>query len=221
MDKYIRGISKNARFFIADTTELVKRAGEIHDCNGDALALFGKFLTAGIFMGATLKGKDILTLSTQTDGLVPKMAVTADSYGNIKGYLKIFQGNEDEHSEFLGDGTLSVIKDIGLKEPYVGISEMKNNDLAKDIAYYYFTSEQTPTVISLGVSFGLDGQVEFAGGFMVQLFPEADENFIESLEKKISMIIGFTELRKGGMTLERIANLLYEDTESTENEKLV
>lgn len=228
MDRIIRGISKNARFFLVDSTEIVRAASEIHKCTPGAISAFGRFLTAGIIMGATLKGEDKLTLRTETDGLVGKMLLTVDGSGDIKGYmqnpgaiLSTVQSSYGTLKDFIGKGTLNVIKDMGLKDPYVGIAEMNTGDIANDLAYYYYTSEQVPSVISLGVSFTKEGEIDFAGGYMVQLLPDADDDFITKLEEKIKMIKSFTELRKGGMDLERILKLIYEDITDETHEKLI
>jgi molecular chaperone Hsp33 len=228
MDRIVRGISKNARFFLLDTTEVVKKAQEIHQCTPGAIATFGRFLTAGLIMGATLKGDDLLTLRTTTDGLVGQMLLTVDPFGNIKGYLEnpnailpAVQQSYGTLSDFLGKGTLTVIKDMGLKEPYSGLSEMKSGDMANDLAYYYFVSEQVPSVISLGVSFTEEGEIDFAGGYMVQLLPDSEESFIAALEEKIKIMRNFTDLRKGGMNLERILKLIYEDINDENHKKLI
>ncbi|MGL6064981.1 MAG: Hsp33 family molecular chaperone HslO [Fusobacteriaceae bacterium] len=224
MDRIIRGISENARFIIADTTEIVKKSSEIHSCTPGAVAGFGRFLTAGVLMGATLKGEDILSLRTETDGLLGQMLLTVNSKGNIKGYLEnpgatLSAERESTISTFIGKGVLRVIKDMGLKKPYIGVSEMNSGDIAQDIAYYYYTSEQIPTVISLGVSFDKEGNIAYAGGYMIQILPNANEDFIKKLENKISIMKSFTELRRGGMELERIINLIYEDIDDESGEK--
>lgn len=227
MDRMIRGVSKNARFFVVETTEIVREALAMHECTPGAIYTFGKFLTAGIIMGATLKGEDVLTLRTDTNGLVGQMLLTVNSSGDIKGYVQnpgaqyLAVSEENKVSDFLGTGSLRVIKDMGLKDPYVGISEMNTGDIAQDIAYYYYVSEQVPSVISLGVSLDKEGNVTCAGGFMIQLLPGADEEFITKLEEKLKAIRGFSELRAGGMDLERIIKLIYEDMEDEKGEALV
>ncbi|MGL5122901.1 MAG: Hsp33 family molecular chaperone HslO [Fusobacteriaceae bacterium] len=226
MDRMIRGISENARFIVADTTEIVKKSSEIHSCTPGAVAGFGRFLTAGILMGATLKGEDILSLRTETEGLLGQMLLTVNSKGEIKGYLEnpgatLSAERESNLSTFIGKGILRVIKDMGLKKPYIGISEMNNGDIAQDIAYYYYTSEQIPTVISLGVSFDKEGNIINAGGYMIQILPNAAEEFIEKLENKISIMKNFTALRRGGMDLERIINLIYEDIDDESGKKKI
>lgn len=227
MDRIVRGVSKNARFFVTDTTEIVREALVMHECTPGAIYAFGKFLTAGIIMGATLKGEDVLTLRTDTDGLVGQMLLTVNAGGDIKGYIQnpgaqyLTVKEDNKATDFVGTGALRVIKDMGLKDPYVGISDMTTGDIAQDIAYYYYTSEQVPSVISLGVSLDKEGNVKHAGGFMIQLLPGADEDFITKLEEKLKAMRSFTELRAGGMDLERIVKLIYEDMEDEKGEALV
>ena len=227
--RIIRGVSKNARFFVINSTDVVQKALEIHKCSPTAIAGFGRFLTAGLIMGASLKGDDKLSLITDTDGPVNNMVVTADANGHIKGYLSNPQVdlplkpivNQPDVANLIGKGSLRVIKDMGLKEPYCGLSEIQTGEIATDIAYYYVTSEQTPTVIALGVDLQDEKTVRSAGGYMVQLFPGADEKFIDLLEAKIKAIRNVTELFKGGMDLERIVKLLYEDMSDETYQKLV
>lgn len=227
--RIIRGVSKNARFFVINSTDVVQEALEIHKCSPTAIAGFGRFLTAGLIMGASLKGDDKLSLITDTDGPVNNMVVTADANGHIKGYLSNPQAdlplkpivNQPDVANLIGKGSLRVIKDMGLKEPYCGLSEIQTGEIATDIAYYYVTSEQTPTVIALGVDLQDEKTVRSAGGYMVQLFPGADEKFIDLLEAKIKAIRNVTELFKGGMDLERIVKLLYEDMSDETYQKLV
>lgn len=224
----IRGVSKNARFFLVDTTEVVQEALDIHKCSPTAIAAFGRLLTAGVIMGMSLKGDDLLTLTTSTDGLLSHMTVTANGHGGVKGYMSNPEANlpptptgKPDVANLVGKGSLRVIKDMGLKEPYIGLSEINSGEIAEDIAYYYVTSEQTPTVIALGVDLKDNNTVRSAGGYMVQLFPDADEKFIDLLEEKIRAIRNITELFKGGMDLERILKLLYEDMTDENHEKLV
>ncbi|WP_163470138.1 Hsp33 family molecular chaperone HslO [Fusobacterium sp. IOR10] len=225
----IRGTSKNARFFIVDSTKIVQEALDIHKCSPTGINAFGRFLTAGLIMGGTLKGDDLLSIITDTDGLVNQMVVTANGKGEVKGYLNNPTAdlpckqlsNKADVANLIGKGTLRVIKDMGLKEPYSGLSEILSGEIAEDIAYYYVTSEQIPTVIALGVELSDEKTVKVAGGYMVQLFPDADEKFIDLLEKKIKAMRNVTELLKGGMDLERIAKLIYEDMDDENYEKLI
>ncbi len=228
MGKLLRGSSKNARFFIVDTKDIVQEALDIHKCSPTAIKAFGRLLTGAVMMGETLKGDDLLTLRTNTDGLLKQMLVTTDANGDIKGYLsdpevdlEIKDGVIPTVGDLVGKGTLTVIKDMGLKEPYVGVSQMISGEIGEDIAYYYYTSEQTPSVVVLGVSLGPDMRVKNAGGYMIQLLPNASESFISKLEEKIQAMRPMTELLAGGMSLKRIAKLLYEDMESEDELALV
>lgn len=228
MGKLIRGVSKNARFFVVDSTDVVQEALNIHKCSPTVIDAFGRLLTAGIIMGSTLKGKDILTLRTDTDGELNTMLVTADAEGGVKGYVSnpsadvpLKDNGKSDVAKLVGKGVLKIIKDMGLKEPYVGLSEMNSGEIAQDIAYYYYNSEQIPTVIALGVKLKDEHTVAYAGGYMVQLLPDAQEWFIDALERKIGAIRPMTELMAGGMDIERIAKLLYEDMDSEDHNKLV
>lgn len=227
MSRLIRGVSKNARFVLVDTKDIVQEALDIHKCSPIAISAFGRLLSAGVMMGATLKGNDILTLRTMTDGPLSSMVVTVDNNG-VKGYvsnpeadLPAKENGQPDVQGLVGRGTLNVIKDLGLKDPYVGVSTIESGEIAYDIAYYYVTSEQTPTVIALGVDLENETTVRSAGGYMIQLLPDAEESFIVELEKKIGAIRSVTELFKGGMDIERILHLLYEDMNDETHEKLV
>lgn len=227
MSRLIRGISKNTRFVLVDTKDIVQEALNIHRCSPTVISAFGRLLSAGVMMGATLKGNDVLTLRIMTDGLLSSMVVTVDKDG-VKGYvsnpevdLPAKENGQPNVQELVGKGTLNVIKDLGLKDPYVGVSTIESGEIAYDIAYYYVTSEQTPTVIALGVDLENETTVRSAGGYMIQLLPDAEESFIVELEKKIEAIRNVTELFKGGMDLERILHLLYEDMNDETHEKLI
>lgn len=228
MGKLLRGSSKNARFFIVDTKDIVQEALDIHKCSPTAIKAFGRLLTGAVMMGATLKGDDLLTVRTNTDGLLNQMLVTTDADGNVKGYLsnpevdlELKDGEVPKVGDLVGRGTLTVIKDMGLKEPYVGVSQIVNGEIGEDIAYYYYTSEQTPSVVVLGVSLGPDMRVKNAGGYMIQLLPDASDNFITKLEAKIKAMRPMTELLAGGMSLKRVAKLIYEDMDSENDLALI
>lgn len=228
MGKLIRGVSKNARFFVVDTTDIVQKAQDIHKCSPTAIDAFGRLLTAGVIMGSTLKGKDILTLRTDTNGQLNNMVVTADADGGVKGYLSnpsvdvpLKDNGKSDVGGLVGKGILKIIKDMGLKEPYIGLSEINSGEIAQDLAYYFYNSEQTPTVIALGVKLKNESTVEYAGGYMIQLLPDAEDSFITALEQKIGAIRPMTELMAGGMDIKRIAKLLYEDMTDENMERLV
>ena len=217
MGKLIRGLSKNARFFVADTTDVVQKAMDIHKYDIYSGDIFGKFCTLATLMGATLKGNDKLTIRTDTEGFIKNIIVNSDSEGNIKGYLV---NETSDNYDSLGKGMMRIIKDMGLKEPYTAISDIDYSKLANDISYYFYNSEQIPTVIAFAMEFTNDNKVLCAGAYMVQLLPNADEEFITKLERKIEAIKPMNELMKGGMSLEKIVNLLYDDMDR-EDDSLV
>ena len=217
MGRLVRGTSKNARFFIADTTDIVQEAAAIHKYDKYSMEVFGKFCTLAVLMGATLKGEDKLTIRTDTEGYIKNIVVNSDASGNIKGYLV---NTDAENVEHLGKGMMRIIKDMGLKEPYVAITDIDYTNLPNDISAFFYNSEQVPTVISIAGQCTNDGKILCAGAFMVQLLPNADESFITKLEQKVQAIRPMNELMLGGMTLEQIANLLYDDMD-TEDDSLV
>ena len=214
MGRLIRGTSKNARFFIADTTDIVQEAATIHKYDKYSMEVFGKFCTLAVLMGATLKGEDKLTIRTDTEGYIKNIVVNSDASGNIKGYLT---NTDAENVEHLGKGMMRIIKDMGLKEPYVAITDIDYTNLPNDISAFFYNSEQVPTVISIAGQCTNDGKILCAGAFMVQLLPNADESFITKLEQKVQAIRPMNELMLGGMTLEQIANLLYDDMDTEDN----
>lgn len=230
MAKIIRGISKNARFWVIDSTDIVQKAQDIHNMSPTAIAAFGRLLTAGAMMGTNLKGNDLLTLRIDSEGPVKQIIVTSNNSGNVKGYVAntaadapLKENGQPDVGAIVGPGMLRVIKDMGLQnaEPYIGLATLQTGEIAEDLAYYYYTSEQTPTVIGLGVSLNKDLGVNHAGGFMIQLLPDAEDNFITKLEEKIKAIRPVTELLEGGMDPNRIAKLLYEDMSEEDQDALI
>ena len=150
MAKLIRGVSKNARFWVIDSKDIVQKAENIHEMSPTAIAAFGRLLTAGAIMGTNLKGEDILTLRIDSEGPMSQMVVTATSSGDVKGYvnnptadLPLKENGQPDVSGLIGPGTLRVIKDMGLRnaDPYMGISKLQTGEIAEDIAYYLYTSE--------------------------------------------------------------------------------
>ena len=233
--KLIRGTSKCARFFVCDTTEIVKEAKRIHNTDPVAATLFGKLLTVTAMMGKDLKGdKDLITLKINGNGPYGNMFATGNKEGEVKGYVgaveeeKInrlinkngeFITDEKGQIKFIGDGTLQVIRDMGLKKPFVGLTHIAGEDIADTMAHYFLISEQIKSVVALGVKLSEDGnKVEKAGGYIIELLPGVEENFIDKLEDKLRQIRSITELLSGGFTPERIVELLYEDISVAEEE---
>lgn len=226
MSYLLRAITenKNARIFCVDTKDIVQKAQDIHKCSGTAIAALGRLLTAGVIMGAELKSDGgLVTIKFEGDGPLKGMLVTADEKGNIKGYvgnpladLPITANNKLDVGGIVGKGTIRVIKDLGMKQPYVGLSNIETGEVAEDLAYYYYQSEQVASVIALGVLVNPDLSIKRAGGFMIQLLPEATDEYIKKLEERISMIKPVTALLEGGMGPEEILNLLTEEIEGYE-----
>ena len=180
------------RAFAATTKDLVEYARAAHNTSPVATAALGRLLTAGTMMGPMMKGEqDLLTLKIQGDGPIQGITVTADSMGNVKGYV----GNPEvmlppnakgklDVAGAVGIGVLSVIKDIGLKEPYVGQTILVSGEIAEDLTYYYATSEQTPSCVALGVLINKTNTVRQAGGFILQLMPGASEEVVSALDTR-------------------------------------
>lgn len=163
-------------------------------------------------MGSMMKGDaDLLTIQIKADGPMGGLTVTSDSHGNVKGYVNnpsvIVPNTKDgklDVASAVGIGVLSVIKDIGLKEPYVGDTILITSEIADDLTYYFATSEQVPSSVGLGVLMSKDNTVKEAGGFIIQLLPDASEEIVSRLEKKIGEIKSVTEMMENGMTPEMI-----------------
>lgn len=200
------------RAFAATSREFVEYARKIHGTSPVATAALGRLLTAGVMMGSMMKGeKDIITLQIKGSGPIGGITVTADSKGNVKGYAYnpevLIHANEKGKLDVggaLGAGILSVIKDMGLKEPYVGQTHLVSGEIAEDLTYYFASSEQVPSVVALGVLMNKENTVRRAGGFIIQLMPFAEEKIIERLEKKINEISSITSLLDQEMTPEMI-----------------
>ena len=170
-------------------------------------------------MGTMMKGeKDLLTLQVQCQGPAQGLTVTADSMGHVKGFPKVAQvdlppndlGKLDVGGA-LGLGVMSVIKDMGLKEPYVGQIALQTGEIAEDLTYYFATSEQVPSAVGLGVLVDVDGSVKQAGGFIIQLMPFTPDEVVDALEKKIGEIASVTEMLEAGNTPEQILEIILGD----------
>ncbi|WP_395014285.1 Hsp33 family molecular chaperone HslO [Robinsoniella peoriensis] len=207
------------RAFAATTRDLVEKARSVHNTSPVATAALGRLLTAGAMMGTMMKGeKDILTLQIKAGGPINGITVTADSKANVKGYV----GKPDvmlppnakgklDVAGAVGVGLLQVIKDMGLKEPYVGQTVLQTSEIAEDLTYYFATSEQVPSSVGLGVLMEHDNTVKQAGGFIIQLMPFTDDAVIDALEKKLSEVTSFTSMLDAGDTPEMILDKLLGD----------
>lgn len=216
-DYMVRGTAANAqlRIFAATTRETVERARAAHNTSPVMTAALGRLLTAGAMMGSMMKGeKDILTLQIRGEGPGRGLTVTADSRGNVKGYALVPQvilpanekGKLDVGGAMTGNtgGVLSVIKDLGMKEPYAGQTALQTGEIAEDLTYYFAVSEQTPSSVGLGVLMEKSNTVKQAGGFIVQLMPYAEDAVIEKLEQNLQKIKSVTTMLEEGLTPEGI-----------------
>lgn len=213
-DYMIRATAANQqiRAFAATTRDMVETARSCHNTSPVATAALGRLLTAGSMMGWMMKGeKDILTLQIKCSGPIGGLCVTADAKGGVKGYVNDPQvmlppnarGKLDVGGA-LGLGVLSVIRDLGLKEPYVGQTHLVSGEIAEDLTYYFATSEQVPSSVALGVLMNKENTVRRAGGFILQMMPFAEERVIARLEEKIGKLQGITSFLDRGMTPEDI-----------------
>ncbi len=217
-DYIVRATAANnqIRAFAATTKEMVEHARTAHNTSPVATAALGRLMSAGAMMGIMMKGdKDILTLQIQCSGPIGGITVTADSKGNVKGYVNnpnvLLHANAKGKLDVGGAldmGVLSVIKDLGLKEPYVGQVELKTGEIGDDLTYYFASSEQVPSAVGLGVLMDKGNTVRRAGGFIVQLMPFAEESVIVQLEKNLAEITSVTSLLDQDYTPEMILEKL-------------
>lgn len=207
------------RAFAAITTEMVETARQAHNTSPVATAALGRLLTAGAMMGVMMKGeKDLLTLRIECQGPIEGLLVTANAQGDVKGYafnpdvmLPPSEKGKLDVGGALDLGVLSVIKDIGLKEPYVGQTILITSEIAEDLTYYFANSEQVPSSVALGVLMNKDNTVRQAGGFIIQLLPGATDEMIDKLEKRLGEITSITSLLDEGKTPEEILEYLLGD----------
>ncbi len=217
-DYLVRAIAANGqvRAFAAYTKNTVETARQAHNTSPVVTAGLGRLLTAGAMMGSMMKGdRDVLTIKAEGSGPVGHYLVTADSKGNVKGYaanpnviLPANAAGKLDVGGSLGVGLLTVIKDLGLKEPYTGTCELVSGEIAEDLTYYFASSEQTPSSVGLGVLMTKDNTVNVAGGFIIQLMPDATEETISIIEEKISTIKSVTSMLENGLDPEGIINLI-------------
>lgn len=218
-DYIIRGTAANdqVRFFAATTKEMVETARSIHNTSPVATAALGRLLTAGAMMGCMSKSEsDLTTLQIKCSGPIEGLIVTADGAANVKGYVTnpnvILPANSKgklDVAKALDLGVLSVIKDIGLKEPYIGQTHLVSGEIAEDLTYYFATSEQVPSSVALGVLMEKTNTVKQAGGFIIQLMPFADDELITDLEERLKEFSSITSLLDQGMTPEDMMNKLF------------
>ena len=230
MDYIVRAVAadKQIRAFAITSREMVETARQHHNTSPVATAALGRLLTGGAMMGVMMKGeKDMLTLMMKGDGPINGVTVTADSKGNVKGYVgnpnvlipANYAGKLDVGAA-IGYGTLTVIKDMGLKEPYVSQVPLGTSEVAEDLTYYFAASEQIPTSVALGVLMNKDNTVRQAGGFIIQMMPYAEEETISKLEKKIAEFKSVTYALEHEHTPEKMMEDLLGDMDMKIYEKV-
>ena len=208
----LRGISENGGvvFYGVDSTDIVREMERLHKTSAVTTAALGRLLTAAAMMGAMLKGgRNTVTLQVNGGGPAGRLLAVADGSGHVKGYVQHpvveLPPRADGHLDVGGavgkDGTLDVIRDLGLREPYIGQVPLVSGEIAEDVTRYFAISEQTPTVCALGVLVNADLSVQCAGGFIVQLLPGATEEEITQLEKNIAAMSAVTALLAQGKSV--------------------
>jgi len=207
------------RAFAITSKNLVEHARQLHHTTPVATAALGRLLTGAAMMGSMMKGtNDLLTVTMKGDGSINGMTVTADSHARVKGFV----GNPDislslnyagklDVGAAIGYGTMTVSKDLGLKEPYNSVLPLTTSEVAEDLTYYFAKSEQTPSAVALGVLIETDCSVRQAGGFIVQLMPFAEESIISALEKNVAQITSVTALLEEGCSPEQILEQVIGD----------
>ncbi len=212
-----------------DSTELVEKARKIHKMNPTPTAALGRTLTMGAMMGAMLKGEnEKVTIQILGDGPLGSILVVANNKAEVKGYVSNAMAEADllpngklNVGGIVGRGNLNVIKDIGLKDPYVGNVPLQTGEIAEDFAYYYAVSEQVPSAVALGVLVNKDGSVKRAGGYIIQILPDTPSEIISLIEKRLETIKPITELLENNMSLEEIADYVSDDLNTRVMEEIL
>ena len=220
-DKIVRAAAANyqVRAFAISSKNLVEEARLAHQTAPVVTAALGRLLSAAAMMGVMMKGEqDLITLQIKSEGPIEGMTVTADAMGRVKGYpnvpivdLDLNENGKLDVGTAVGPGVLYVMKDLGLKEPYVGRTNLQTGEIAEDLTYYYAISEQTPSSVGLGVLVDTDQSVRQAGGFIIQLMPDVTDETIEKLEARIQNMRSVTTLLEEGISPEGLLEELLGD----------
>lgn len=221
MAKLIRGMSRDgsARILVIDSADMVNEAYKFHETAPTATAALGRTLTATSLMGCMLKEKgDSLSVNFKCDGSAQGIFAVSDYYGNVRGYIVNPMADLPTRADgkldvggIVGAGRLTVVKDLGLKEPYVGVTNIVSGEIAEDITSYFAESEQIPTVCALGVLVDTDHTCKAAGGVLIQLLPGADDEIITKIEKNLPAISNISRLFEQGLTPKEVANIAFAD----------
>ena len=220
-DRLVRFLSHvdMVKITCVETTALVEEARRIHGLNPTPTAALGRTLTMGAMMGANLKEEDgKITIQVLGKGPLGKILVVANQRAEVKGCVDnpmaeapLNNVGKLNVSAIVGEGQLNVIKDIGLKEPYVGNVPLQTGEIAEDFAYYYAVSEQIPTAVALGVLVNQDGSVKKAGGYILQALPDTPDEILRLIENRIAESKSMTQMLEEGMSLEEIATYISDD----------
>ncbi len=216
------------RAFAITSRGIVEYARKRHNTSPVATAALGRLLSAGAMMGVMMKGeKDLLTLQIKGTGPIGGITVTADSRARVKGYVHhpdvMLGANEKGKLDVagaVGEGMLSVIKDLGMKEPYVGQTELQTSEIAEDLTYYFATSEQIPSAVGLGVLMEKNNTVKQAGGFIIQLMPFVEDRIVTCLEERLAQVTSVTALLDKGMTPEAVLEEILGELELEINDRI-
>lgn len=221
-DRLIKALAKDGqvRIIAATTKELVNEGIKIHNCAPTAAAAFGRMLTAGSLMGAMLKSEqDVITIKIDGNGIAKGVTVTAYSDAHVKGYignpkadLPVNELGKFDVGGIIGkNGSLVIIRDFGLKEPYVGQVPIYSGEIGDDLAYYFTTSEQTPSAVGLGVLVDKDLSIKEAGGIIIQMMPDADEMLADLITYRLQDLGSITKFFSDGKTIDDMLNFLFSD----------
>lgn len=218
MDHILRASAGSGamRIFVADTRQTAQTSFELHKTSPVMSAAMGRALTAAAIMGSMLKADDdLVSIQIKGDGPGAGLTVTSDSKSRVKGYpynamvdIPLKPNGKLDVQGALGYGTLTVIKDMGLKEPYVGQIPLVSGEIAEDLTYYFAKSEQTPSAVALGVLVDRDYSIKQSGGFIIQMMPDADDEIVAKLEEKLANMDSITSMLDKGMSTEDILNAI-------------
>lgn len=223
MDYMIRGIDDKLSFriFAVKSTDLVEKARQLHNMSPTASASLGRTLTAGLMMGYMMKGdEDRITLKINGGGPIGSIVVTSNNTGKIKGYvdnptvdIPLKENGKLNVGKAVGlNGKVTVIKDLGLKEPYIGSSDLVTGEIGEDIALYFYASEQQPSAIALGVLVERDYTIKASGGFIIQVLPEIGKEDLIKIEKRISEINSVSDFFDNDNDVEDIIKGIFKES---------